>query len=187
MAALLTSPFAPRVSAVRHGSLSLPAVWILKVLSCTMLQLEFVEVSALLSTCHITGNMTNRALQRLFVSLSLPYDFMIDNMACYIKFGLCDDRCWVWWCVFCLLLSCEQTANIPSSCIEGSWHVPFKKPIVHGLFPLQTENGSLVPVQVFIFGMLLLHRFLTQHKGSCLTKVQQSAQCRMPPSILSPA
>ena len=48
------------------------------------------------------------------------------------------------------------------------------------LFPLQIENGRLIPIKVFIFAMLLLHRFLMQHKGSNLTRVQQSAQCKMP-------
>lgn len=52
------------------------------------------------------------------------------------------------------------------------------------LLPLQIENGSLIPMKVFIFGMWLLHRFLTQHKGSNLTEVQQSAQCKKPSSLL---
>ena len=52
------------------------------------------------------------------------------------------------------------------------------------LFPLQIENGILIPMKVFIFVMLLLHRFLTWHKGSNLTKVQQSAQCKMSSSLL---
>lgn len=82
---------------------------------------------------------------------------------------------------FCLV---NRQQIVPLPVQQDRDTLVFKQPTMDGFFPLQIENGSVIPMKIFIFGVLLLHRFLTRHKGPNLIEVQRSAQCTKPCSLL---